>query len=192
MEITTAFLTHFARATPLNNEALQEFLTKATPVTLKKGDLLARVGQPVVYAYFMENGVVRHFVKGKKNREFTKNFIHRTGIFLPSLSDFYLRRPATIYCDALTDIEALRWHYDDLMAAAHQNPAWQRLMLQTTVMAFAGKERKEIALNQLSAKERYLQFQLDFPELEQLVPQHMVASFLNVTPETLSRIRAQR
>jgi hypothetical protein len=54
------------------------------------------------------------------------------------------------------------------------------------------KEKREIELVTLEAKERYAIFQQEHPQLEQLIPQYHIASYLGVSPTQLSRIRAQK
>lgn len=176
--------------TKLSKGQVDEFLSKGTALSIPAKTLLIRPGQPVKNAYFLKQGIIRHFIKAKSNKEFTKNFIRGPRFMLPSLSDFFLQTPSSIYCQALTTLEVIRWDYDTIINFGDTHPIFYKFLLTGTVQAFRGKEQKEIALNQMEAKERYLQFLEQHSDIANEVSLQYIASYLNIRPETLSRIRA--
>ena len=177
--------------TQLSAEELKQFLQLARPGLIPKGTLLTKPHQPVQDAYFLKQGILRHYILGRQRKEFTKNFIRGPRFALPSLSDFFNQSPSSIYCEALTDLEVLNWKYPQIIEFADAHPRFYKFLLKGTVGAFKRKEQKEIALNQKSAEERYLDFLEEFPLLVNQVPLQYIASYLNIRPETLSRIRAR-
>jgi CRP-like cAMP-binding protein len=70
--------------------------------------------------------------------------------------------------------------------------AYSALITQKKNLIDVRKEKREIELVTLEAKERYAIFQQEHPQLEQLIPQYHIASYLGVSPTQLSRIRAQK
>ena len=72
------------------------------------------------------------------------------------------------------------------------HPKIERLARILAEQFFVQKEKREIELVTLEAKDRYRIFQEEHPQLEQLIPQYHIASYLGVSPTQLSRIRAQR
>ncbi len=178
--------------TQLPKEELESFWAKGMPCSFPAKHLLTKPQQKVDKVYFLKKGILRHYIKGKGGKEFTKNFIAAPHFTVPSLSDFFLQKPSGIYCEAITELEAIEWDYATMIEFAEKNPRMYKFLLLSVVKAFHKKELKEIALNQQDAKTRYIQFMADFPELIHQVPLQYIASYLNIRPETLSRIRAKR
>lgn len=99
--------------------------------------------------------------------------------------------PATLSIEALEDCEVLAIEKNDLNRLFEQIPTlntWFRILLQN---AFVAQQQRIFASISYTAEERYAFFIRKYPQLEQRIPQHHVASYLGVSAETLSRIRRQ-
>lgn len=177
------------KITKLNETELRQFLALGQNKSFAKKVKLAKPDQVVDKAYFLKEGIVRHYVI-HKNQEFTKNIIRGPRFMVPSLTNFFLQTPSIIYCETLTKVELIEWSRTDLFSFSDQHLKMYKFLMQAVVNAFHGKELKEIALNQLEAKDRYLKFLDEFPNLINQIPVQYVASYLGIRPETLSRIRA--
>lgn len=173
---------------PLIN--LQKLLVRGRLKSIKRKQLLAQPGQLVNHSYFLIEGIVRHFVVGKNKSEFTKHFMKAPDFLVASIPNFFLRTPDSIRCEAITDLSVIEWAYDDLINFGMEYPKIFHFLLKCVVKTYQIKEKKELALHQLDAKERYEQFLDDFPGIAYEVPLRYIASYLNIRPETLSRIRA--
>ncbi|GLR15931.1 Crp/Fnr family transcriptional regulator [Portibacter lacus] len=171
-------------------ETLQPLLVRGKLKTIKKKELLAEPGKLIETSYFLINGIVRHFVIDKKKAEFTKHFMRDPDFVVSSIPGFFLRTKDNIHCEAVTDLTVIEWTYEDLIDFALKNPKFFHFLLKCIVNAYSIKEKKELALHLLDAKERYTQFLEDFPGIAYAVPLRYIASYLNIRPETLSRIRA--
>lgn len=77
--------------------------------------------------------------------------------------------------------------YQELLGS---HTCWQIVARKLAEMVFILKEKREAELLLNSAPERYQQFLTDYPDLETRVPQYHIASYLGITPESLSRIRS--
>lgn len=176
--------------TKLSEEAVKSFLSYGVSKRIQKKKKLASPNQFVDKAYFLKSGIIRHYVC-KDNHEFTKNFIRGPRFMLPSLTNFFLETTSSIYCESLTELDVIEWSRNDLYHFADQHPKMYKFLLKAVVKAFHGKEVKEISLNQLDAKQRYLNFLEEFPNLTNEIPLQFVATYLGIRPETLSRIRAK-
>ena len=184
------FFSKIQQITKLNNQELAAFIALGKEDIIPSKKYLTQPNFPVKEIFFLKKGIVRHFFKGKKGNEFTKNFIAGPRFMCPSLSDFFLQTPSCIYCQSLTELEVIRWDYQGLFQFAEENPMMYKMLLTSVVSAFKGKESKEISMNQKEAKERYLEFIETQPKVAGNVPLQYIASYLNIRPETLSRIRA--
>ena len=176
--------------TGLNLDEVGAFLNLGVEKNIKKKKKIARPKQIVDKAYFLKSGIIRHYVI-LENQEFTKNFIKGPRFMLPSLTNFFMNTPSQIYCESLTELEVIEWSKKDLFHFADNHVKFYKFLLKAVVKAFHSKELKEIALNQLDAKRRYLNFLEDFPNVINEIPAHYVASYLGIRPETLSRIRSK-
>jgi len=179
-----------SQITNLTKDEVGEFLTLGVEKKIIKKEKIARPKRIIDKAYFIKSGIVRHYVI-RGNQEFTKNFIKGPRFMLPSLTNFFLNTPSEIYCESLTELEVVEWSRKDIFCFADNHVKFYKFLLKAVVVAFQSKEVKEIALNQLDAKQRYLRFLEDFPNLVNEIPAQHVASYLGVRPETLSRVRAK-
>lgn len=183
---------YLVRATKVEFDVLKKFLALGKYKTIKKKGLLAKPNCLIEHSYFLVEGIVRHYVKVGKDEEFTKHFMRDPDFVVASIPDFFLRTKDSIHCEAVTDLKVIEWKYEDLMSFAEENPKFFHFLLKCVVRAYKQKETKEIAMHLYDAKQRYQQFLLEYPGVAYEVPLRYIASFLNIRPETLSRIRAQK
>jgi len=92
----------------------------------------------------------------------------------------------------MTDCELLVADYHSFTQLFDKHPRIERIARMTAEQFFIQKEKREIDLVMLEAKDRYLILKEEHPSLEQLIPQYHIASYLGVTATQLSRIRAQK
>lgn len=180
-----AYLGARAELTPEDVEFIE---TLFAPRHLKKGEILQRAGEPARHMVFVASGCLRSYVIDDQGR------VHILG-FAPDdwwLSDsarFLTGDPTTLFIDA---VEA-----SDLLLITH--PSHQRMLDSFPSIAAAyrvglqrlaaAKDKRIISSLSASAHDRYLDFVARYPTLLRRVPLRMLASYLGMTPETLSRIR---
>jgi len=188
--VSQQLLNQIIKLTELSEAEIKKFLALGSHKTIDKKKKLATPKKIIDKAYFLKKGVIRHYVKSG-NQEFTKNLIKGPRFMLPSLTNFFLNTPSHIYCESITELEVIEWDRKNLFEFADQHPKMYKFLIKGVVRAFHGKEMKEIALNQLDAKQRYLNFLEEFPNLVNEIPIQYIASYLGIRPETLSRVRAK-
>lgn len=88
--------------------------------------------------------------------------------------------------------EILEFDYRRWMQIRENHPCWDRFLIKLLEKGYSTKEKRERELLHLDADERYAIFLEEYPTLESRVKQHMIASYLGITPESLSRIRKNR
>jgi CRP-like cAMP-binding protein len=161
------------------------------PRTLVAGEFLQRAGDVSRYAAFVATGCLRSYVIDAKGKEHIVQFAPETWWLADAVS-LMSRSPSQYFVDAVEDSELLLL----------DGPSHQRLLdrvpgyassFQTGIQRHAAAKDQRIA-NALSssAEERYREFLKTYPSIAQRVPQFMLASYLGVSPETLSRIRKAR
>ncbi len=161
-----------------------------SPHSLKKGEYFIEGGEIARKVGFLKQGVIRAFYRNNDGDEYNKHFF--TGnCMVGGYSSLVTHLPNTIYQQALTDCELLIGNFKEItdLLDAHQD--LERLLRKIAEGYFVDKEKREVEIVLLEANKRYAIFQQEYPQLEQLIPQYHIASYLGITPTQLSRIRKQ-
>jgi len=178
------------RLAPLDEAAFDPVLRVTTVRTLAAGEALLDAGQAGAHEYFVLDGVLRTWVADDEGREVTLAFHVAPGILMPSITRTAGGR-SRVHCQALTPATVAGFDADVLVAGMLGSPAVQRwgdAVLRAELMR---RVDREWSLAALPAAERLREFRAHFPGLEARIAQRHVASYLGITPVSLSRLRAQ-
>lgn len=159
--------------------------------TLKKGEFFARQGRVETSSGYLKKGVVRAFYRSSEGQEYNNMFFIDNQYF-GAYASMVTRQPNKIDIQALTDCEILIADYSSITLLFDEFPRLERLGRLIAEKFFVYKEKRENELLMLQANERYEVFKQTYPNLENLIPQYHIASYLGITPTQLSRIRKQR
>ncbi len=169
----------------------QELLTTFfTPKKIRKKQYLLQEGDVCQYTAFIEKGMLRSYLVDEKGNEAILQFAPEDW-WISDMYSFLTGEPSSLHIDALEDSELLmisQSNYEMLLQHIPRMERYFRLLIQNNLIA---TQRRLSGKMTLSAEENYKRIVLDHPSLIQRVPQHMIASFLGITPETVSRIRRQ-
>jgi CRP-like cAMP-binding protein len=111
--------------------------------------------------------------------------------WISDLYSFFTNEPSTFNIDALEDSELLLLEQNSYERLLQEIPAFERLFRKLFENRLIANERRINATLSDSAEERYLSFLKNYPSIAQRVPLTQIASYLGITPESLSRIRAE-
>ena len=158
---------------------------------LPAGGFLQRGGDVTRHAAFVAAGCLRNYVIDARGREHIVQFAPETW-WLADATSLNNGTPSPYFIDAIEDSELL----------LIDGPGHQRLVDSVAAYATAfrtglqrhaaAKDQRIVSSLSASAEERYLEFLRAYPSIALRVPQSMLASYLGVTPETVSRIRKNR
>jgi len=175
---------------PIDRDAFESVLMAMRCESCEAGGLIVSAGEPDPDEYFVLSGIVKSFVGDAEGREVTLAFHVGPCALTPSIARVAEGR-SRVSCVAMTPARVAGFPSATLMECMLRNPTIQRwgdTVLRTELVRRADREW---ALAALSAADRLRQFRRDHPGLEELIAHHHIASYLGITPVTLSRVRAQ-
>lgn len=160
------------------------------PTRVERGSVLLHAGDVPHTLMFVVSGMLRLFYLDDNGNEFTKSFCSANDL-VTAYSALLLGTPSRLFIDALEDSALLVADYRDYLALSAQHPCWALVNQKRAELLFIKKEQRESALLLDDAQTRYRQFLSEYPGLDSRVKQHHIASYLGITPVSLSRIRAR-
>ena len=176
-----SFYDHFS------DEELETVWIFFNPKRVKKGDFLYIPNEIATEIGFLVKGVFRvYYLVDEKE---STRFIGSEGIFVTSVPSFTTQKPCTEYVEALENMELLMLSYQNLQKMYEISPKWERFVRILAESTYNEQQKRIYSLIALTAQQRYEQFVNDRPDLVQRVPQYIIANYLGISPETLSRIR---
>jgi len=171
-------------------ESLAELLAATRHRSIDKCAQLLRAGDVADELFFVHAGLLRYYVSDPEaNGEQRTGQFFEEGSIVTDAASFLSRAPAEQTFEALEDSSILLIPHAALYRAYARDHAVERfgrLMLET---ALVGSQRRSGNLLNLTPDQRYRRFIETRPTLARRVPQYLVASYLGLTPESLSRIR---
>ena len=167
------------------------FTSLFSEIQLKKSDYLAKEGEFSTKLAFVLNGVLRAFFRDNSGSEYNKTFFTPPN-FVAAYSSITTKKKNLITIQCLTDCTLLVADFNQLTSLYKDYPKFESLARMLAEYKFSIKEKREIELVTLEATERYEIFKKEHPNLENLINQYHIASYLGVTPTQLSRIRAKK
>ncbi|GAA0539611.1 Crp/Fnr family transcriptional regulator [Chitinophaga japonensis] len=171
----------------LTDEAWQAFADRLQVKQYSKGEELSSAERVNHIISFIEQGAVIAFnvVDGKKH---IYNFFFERE-YVSDYESFLTREPARYGLEAIEDTTTIDLHYNDLQQLYLSHPVFERAGRMAAEAQFIRLARQISSLLAEKPEERYRNLLRDKPQVLQRVPQYLVASYLGVTPEALSRIR---
>ncbi|HEX2535971.1 MAG TPA: Crp/Fnr family transcriptional regulator [Chitinophagaceae bacterium] len=160
-------------------------------VPLQKKEALLAEGQLCRYHYFVAKGCLRMYFVNGKGMEQTIHFAIENW-WITDYPAFQHRAAASFHIQAIEPSEVLAIDYasqEDLFREFPQMERYFRLIFQR---AYSAAQLRIRYLYDFSREEFYDHFSTHFPEFIQRVPQYLLASYLNMTPEYLSEIRSKK
>lgn len=183
-------LRHIARHVTLSPVEEAFFTSLLRHRTLRKRQYLLQAGEVCRHENFIIKGCLRAYTVDAKGETHIAMF----GIedwWISDLCSFITGTPATQHIDALEDSEVLSIEKDDLEKVFLRIPQFERFYRLLLQNAFVSYQRRVLGSISQTAEEQYLSFIQKYPLLDQRIPQSQIASYLGITPETISRIRKQ-
>ena len=174
----------------LSSSSLFEFQNILIQKEYKKNDVLYRRGEVPSRFFLLVEGVARSVVIDKKGVERTQMIFNAPDIFASFVSTLN-SKPSTIEFNCLTDTVIFEGSFSKFLELTKKYHDLSILYSRFLEDTFIKIDDKLTSISTMNATERYLYLRQQIPDIERLIQLNHIASFLNITPIQLSRIRRQ-
>jgi len=184
-------IAHIRRFVPLSEEEAGVLASVLTYADFSKKDLLLKAGRPCVSHYFIIKGCLRMYYINPKETEQVIQFAIENW-WMTDYDSLEGRQASRYYIQALEDTQVVvldRTVREELFIKI---PILERYFRKILEKAFTAAQRRMEFFADMTDEQRYRQFSRRFPEFHQRVPQYMIASYLGVTPQFISRVRGRK
>lgn len=154
---------------------------------LSAGEYLLRAGDVPLEIGFVLSGLLEKFYETADGHSFIKDFSLKLRL-VTAYSSLLLAKPAHLNIRAIEDSRLLMISFSHFQALYKRHSCWQELGRKIAEALFIEREQRESELLMLKAEERLDLFMNKFPDLIQRIPQYSIASYLGISPVSLSRL----
>ena len=169
---------------------MEGFTKKMEVRKFKKGSFLLKENQIANYIYFLNKGLTRNLVLLPDGTENTQ-FFSLENTFITEYASFLNRAPALYGIQCIENTEAIMIPKESIEEGYQQIREGNKLGRLIAESYFVRFVRNAHDRQTKSILQQYEELEKDFPGIHQRVPQHMIASYLGITPVHLSRIKSQ-
>ncbi|MEK6547184.1 MAG: Crp/Fnr family transcriptional regulator [Bacteroidota bacterium] len=173
----------------LKEAFLQLLFSSCQIKQVNKGDYLLQPGETCTHSFFVKKGLLRQFSLDAKGKEHVLQFAPENW-FMSDRDSVFFHEPAAYYIQALENTSVYLIDEPFLTNLAHKDPQFLDFNLNLLHKHIRQLHKRVQLLLSATAEERYLDFVHMYPDLMLRVPQIQIASYLGITPESLSRVRS--
>lgn len=183
-------IAHFSRYIKLSDELKHEIIERIQIKSFKKGQLVHDASKICTESYFIQKGILRtYFFKDGKE---VSEYFCSTGEWTNSPRSFMQRKLDIYYIDAIEDTDVFCINVHNLVYLFDHFPEMERYARLSMGTLFGQIIERITSMRFTSAKEKYEHFCTLYHDIYHRIPLGMVASYLGITQETLSRVRAEK
>ena len=177
-------------ASQLNSKSPQmdDLIENCNTRQILKDEFLLRQGVQSRYIFFVEQGLLKQYSVDEKGKEHILMFAPEKW-FVADRESLYFKRPSLYFIKALEDSRVVLLEESFINKIAEVDHSFLELNNRLLNNHILHLQNRINSLLSDSAEERYLSFVQTYPDILLRVPQAMVASYLGITPESLSRVR---
>ncbi|SEA50027.1 Crp/Fnr family transcriptional regulator [Pedobacter hartonius] len=181
---------------PMTEEEKLEVLECTSEKTYKKGEVIYSKGEICTHILFVLSGYGRSYSLDMNRREFTWNLNFNDqhslfgNFFIFDFSSFLAQEPTELYIEAITDMKVIRMSYIEMKMLYIKNLKYRDAGRLLAEYAYYSMQKRSLTLLTMTAEARYEQMLTEQPQLLQKFQQYYIASYLGITPQSLSRLRS--
>lgn len=174
----------------IDENEISSIVENCTTKTFKKDQFLLRANEHCTHTFFVEKGLLRQYSIDEKGREHILSFAPENW-FVTDRESTYFNQPSAYYIQALEESRVVMINEDFIHMLSEKIPSFSDFNNKLLHNHIRHLQNRINLLLSAMAEDRYLQFIEMYPDIFLRVPQTMVASYLGITPESLSRVRKE-
>jgi len=172
----------------VSEETVEIFTALVVEKKHKKGDIIVRSGEIPKNLFILKTGIAKGFIIDEKGKEYIK-MLYIPVTLVGAASALINKTHSNASYSCLTDCEFLVVNYEEYIKLSEKIHDFTLLSCRMLEGIFIKAEDKMIDLSTLNATERYLKLKKRIPNISNYISQYHIASYLNITPVQLSRIK---
>ena len=165
-------------------------ISKVTYRKYLKGQYVVQHGDICKYSSYLISGCTKTFFLDEKGQEHIVMFAIEDW-WTSDIGSFITQTPADYNVQCLDNTEVIQFSYHNQEELFQLIPKLERLFRKMLERALVSSQKRIVRNFSLSAKEQYIYFKTQYPKIEERIPQYMIASYLGITKEFLSKIKSQ-
>lgn len=192
-----SFKSHLSNIVPIPEKEWARILGYLSTKRYKSKELIHPQGKAFDKIMFLYKGLARSYLINHEGRDFTWS-IHFNdaasnikNIFITDYASFIKSEPSALFFEALEDTEVIVINKNDINSLYSVSHYWANMGRIISESAYYFTHHRTLSLLSKSAKERYISLAKENPSFLRIVPQYYVASYLGITPQSLSRIKKE-
>ena len=174
----------------IDPKIIAELIHQCKIQKVEKGDFLLREGDKCKHSFFVEIGLLKQYIIDKKGKEHIVQFAPEDWI-VSDRESMYYNQPSSYFIQAIEDTFVSIISEDDITQLSLSSTEFLKFNNRLLNNHIRQLQKRIIMLLSANAEERYLDFIKVYPDLTQRIPQTLIASYLGITPESLSRVRKE-
>jgi CRP-like cAMP-binding protein len=157
---------------------------------LRKGQYFLQQGDVCKFSGFVVSGCTKTFYVDDEGQEHVIMFSIEDW-WTSDMGSYITQKPADYSVQCLENTELIEFSYENQELMMKQVPKLERVFRIIVEKAFVASQKRIVRNFSMNAKERYLHFSKQYPLIEQRIPQYLIASYLGITKEFLSKIKSE-
>lgn len=178
---------HLDKIATLNEEEFEHFFSRFELRSYKKGQTIIAAGDRVNHEYFVLSGCLKSFYINDDLKMFILQFAMPTW-WTSDFNALYTGAKATISVDCITDAEVLALTNENREALCREIHQAEHFFRWRTNKGYVASQNRLLSMMNNDVKHRYEELMAQYPQLYQIVPKQLIAAYLGVSRETLSRL----
>lgn len=181
---------HITQYAPLSPHEKETIASKVSQRKFLKGQFVVQAGDVCSHQSYVLSGCLKSFSIDDEGQEHIVSFALENW-WTGDLGSFITQNPADYHVQCIEASELIQFSSHNMEVLFSEVPALERFFRITIQNAYVAAQRRVVDGMSFNAKEKYLHFEAKYPELIQRVPQYLIASYLGITPQFLSKIKRQ-
>jgi CRP-like cAMP-binding protein len=181
------FRQHLEKIIALTDEEYAHIYSHFTVKKLKKHQFAIQEGSPVNNEYFVVSGLMKASYTNEQGKEHIIQFAMENW-WVTDYQAFVMQTPATLNIDCIEDVELLSLSLSNKKKLCAESHKMEHFFRIKTTMGYISLQQRILSFMNDDAQSRYRQLFSLYPQLFQRVPKALVAAYLGVSRETLSRM----